>query len=207
MQSTAKGLIRMHVLKRSILPALIVLGSVAGAAAQRPAVSLAGVWRLNPDKSQEMNPQAVGSYQGVLGRRGTLGGAGRTGGIPSGGRAEPLPDPAVLLSLIRPIQELRIQQSDSSIAIGDASGQYATYSLDGRKFREPQLVGADIEIVAKWKAGKLSIERKLPSLGTIRESYALDPATGELVLEVKVSGSRLPRGIEMRRVYQLQEEK
>ena len=189
------------------LPALILAGAVTQVAAQRPAASLAGVWRLNPDKSREMNPQAVGSYQGVLGHRGTLGGAGRTGGIPSGGRQEPLPDPAVLLSLMRPIQELRIQQSDSTIAISDASGQFATYPLDGRKYREPQLVGEDIEIVAKWKDRKLSIERKLPSLGTIRESYALDPATGELVLEMKVTGSRLPRGIEMRRVYQPAEEK
>jgi len=190
-----------------ILPALLLAGAVTRVAAQRPVASLAGVWRLNPDKSQEMNPQAVGSYQGVLGHRGTLGGAGRTGGIPSGGRQEPLPDPAVLLSLMRPIQELRIQQSDSTVAISDASGQFATYPLDGRKFREPQLIGEDIEIVAKWKDRKLTIERKLPSLGTIRESYALDPATGELVLEVKVSGSRLPRGIEMRRVYQPEEEK
>ena len=190
-----------------ILPALLVSGALSGVAAQRPAASLAGVWRLNPDKSQEMNPQAVGSYQGVLGHRGTLGGAGRTGGIPSGGRQEPLPDPTVLLSLIRPIPQLRIQQSDSTIAIGDASGQFATYPTDGRKFREPQLVGEDIEIVAKWKDRRLTIERKLPSLGTIREIYALDPATGELVLEMKVTGSRLPRGIEMRRVYQPEEEK
>ena len=190
-----------------ILPALLVSGALSGVAAQRPAASLAGVWRLNPDKSQEMNPQAVGSYQGVLGQRSTLGGAGRTGGIPSGGRQEPLPDPTVLLSLIRPIPQLRIQQSDSTIAIGDASGQFATYPTDGRKFREPQLIGADIEIVARWKDRKLTIERKLPSLGTIREIYALDPATGELVLEMKVTGSRLPRGIEMRRVYQPEEEK
>ena len=191
-----------------ILPALLLAGALPRAAAQRPvASSLAGVWRLNPDKSQEMNPQAVGSYQAVWGQRGTIGGAGRTGAIPSGGRPEPLPDPAVLLSLIRPIPQLRIQQSDSTIAISDASGQFATYPLDGRKFREPQLIGDDIEIVARWKDRKLTIERKLPSLGTIRETYALDPATGELVLEVKVSGSRLPRGIEMRRVYQPEEEK
>lgn len=197
----------MRYRKFLILPALLLAGAVTRVAAQRPAASLAGVWRLNPEKSQEMNPQAVGSYQGVLGHRGTLGGAGRTGGIPSGGRQEPLPDPAVLLSLMRPIPQLRIQQSDSTVAISDASGQFATYPLDGRKFREPQLIGEDIEIVAKWKDRKLTIERKLPSLGTIRESYALDPATGELVLEVKVSGSRLPRGIEMRRVYQPEEEK
>ena len=190
-----------------ILPALLVSGALSGVAAQRPGPSLAGVWRLNPDKSQEMNPQSVGSYQGVLGQRSTLGGAGRTGGIPSGGRQEPLPDPTVLLSLIRPIPQLRIQQSDSTIGIGDASGQFATYPTDGRKFREPQLIGEDIEIVARWKDRKLTIERKLPSLGTIRETYALDPATGELVLEMKVTGSRLPRGIEMRRVYQPEEEK
>ena len=193
----------MRYRKLLILPALLIAGTISRASAQRPAVSLAGIWRLNPEKSQEMNPQAVGSYRGIwMGQRGTIGGAGRTGGIPSGGRSEPLPDPAVLLSLIRPIPQLRIQQSDSTIGISDASGQFATYPLDGRKFREPQLVGDDIEIVAKWKDNRLTIERKLPSLGTIREIYALDPATGELVLEVKVSGSRLPRGIEMRRVYQ-----
>lgn len=194
--------------KRLILPALLIAGAVSGAAAQRPAASLDGVWRLNPEKSQEMNPQALGGYQGTwMGSRGTIGGAGRTGGIPSGGRPEPLPDPTVLLSLMRPILELRIRQSDSTIAISDGSGQFATYPLDGRKFREPQLIGEDIEIVARWKDRKLTIERKLPSLGTIRESYALDPATGELVLEVKVTGSRLPRGIEMRRVYQPEGEK
>ena len=191
-----------------VLPALFIGVADSGAAAQRPAAPLTGVWRLNPDKSQEMNPQTVGSYRGTwMGQRGTIGGAGRTGGIPSGGRQEPLPDPTVLLSLIRPISQLRIRQTDSTIAISDASGQFATYPIDGRKFREPQLIGEDIEIVAKWKDNRLTIERKLPSLGTIRESYGLDRATGELVLEVKVTGSRLPRGIEMRRVYQPEEEK
>src|SRR5688500_3907656 len=111
-----------------ILPALLLAGAVTRVAAQRPVASLAGVWRLNPDKSQEMNPQAVGSYQGVLGQRGTLGGAGRTGGIPSGGRQEPLPDPAVLLSLIRPMPLLRLQQDDSPRATGAASGQFAPCS-------------------------------------------------------------------------------
>lgn len=198
----------MRYRKLLILPALLLAGAVSGAAAQRPEAPLAGVWRLNPDKSQEMNPQAVGSYRGTwTGQRGTIGGAGRTGGIPSGGRQEPLPDPTVLLSLIRPIPQLRIQQTDSTVAISDASGQFATYPIDGRKFREPQLIGEDIEIVAKWKDNRLTIERKLPSLGTIRESYRLDRATGELVLEVKVTGSRLPRGIEMRRVYEPEEEK
>lgn len=191
-----------------ILPVVFIGVALSGAAAQRPAAPLAGIWRLNPAKSQEMNPQAVGSYRGTwMGQRGTVGGAGRTGGIPSGGRQEPLPDPTVLLSLIRPIPQLRIRQTDSTIAISDASGQFATYPIDGRKFREPQLIGEDIEIVAKWKDNRLTIERKLPSLGTIRESYGLDRATGELVLEVKVTGSRLPRGVEMRRVYQPEEEK
>lgn len=68
--------------------------------------------------------------------------------------------------------------------------------------REPQLIGEDAEITAKWKDGSLSIERKLPPLGTVKETYWRDSATGELVLLVKVTGSRLPRGIEMRRVYE-----
>jgi hypothetical protein len=95
-----------------------------------------------------------------------------------------------------------IRQTDSTIAVSDASGQLATYPTNGRKIREPQLIGEDAEITAKWKDGSLSIERKLPSLGTVKETYWRDSATGELVLLVKVSGSRLPRGIEMRRVYE-----
>ena len=194
----------MHVRWLPLLLATLSLGlGLPGeSAAQKAKPDLSGLWRLNPDKSQEMGEGRTGN-EGYEGQRGMPPlGAGRTRGIPSGGRPDPAPDPTILLGFLRPVLQVLIRQTDSTIAISDASGELATYSTDGRKIREPQLIGEDAEITAKWKDGSLSIERKLPSLGTVKETYWLDPANRELVLLVKVSGSRLPRGIEMRRVYE-----
>lgn len=193
----------MRVRHLSLLLATLVLGlGLPGpSAAQTPQPGLSGRWRLNPEKSQEMGESRPGD--GADGRRALPPlNAGRTRGVPSGGRPDAPPDPAVLLGFLRPVLQVLIQQTDSTIAISDASGQLATYPTNGRKIREPQLIGEDVEITAKWKDGSLTIERKLPSLGTVKETYWLDPASRELVLQVKVSGSRLPRGIEMRRVYE-----
>lgn len=194
----------MHVRWLPLLLATLSLGlGLPGkSAAQKAKPDLSGLWRLNPDKSQEMGEGRTGN-EGYEGQRGMPPlGAGRTRGIPSGGRPDPAPDPTILLGFLRPVLQVLIRQTDSTVAISDASGELATYSTDGRKIREPQLIGEDAEITAKWKDGSLSIERKLPSLGTVKETYWLDPATREMVLLVKVSGSRLPRGIEMRRVYE-----
>jgi len=194
----------MHVRQLPLLLATLSLGlGLPGESfAQKAKPDLSGLWRLNPDKSQEMGEGRAGN-EGYEGQRGMPPlGAGRTRGIPSGGRPDPAPDPTILLGFLRPVLQVLIRQTDSTIAISDASGELATYHTDGRKIREPQLIGEDAEISAKWKDGSLGIERKLPSLGSVKETYWLDPATRELVLLVKVSGSRLPRGIEMRRVYE-----
>lgn len=195
----------MRLRSLSLLLASLALGIglPAESTAQQHHAVLSGLWRLNPDKSQEMGQGREGQGQEYEGRRGAPPmGAGRTRGVPSGGRPEAAPDPAVLLTFLRPVLQVLIRQTDSTVAISDASGELVTYVTDGRKIREPQLIGQDVEITAKWKDGSLSIERKLPELGTVRETYTLDPATRELVLLVKVSGTRLPRGIEMRRVYE-----
>jgi len=195
----------MQVRWRSLLLATLALGfGLPGESiAQQARPVLSGLWRLNPEKSQEMGEGRAGNGPGYEGQRGVPPlGAGKTRGVPSGGRPEPAPDPTILLGFLRPVLQVLIRQTDSTIAISDASGQLATYSTNGRKIREPQLIGEDAEITVKWKDGSLNIERKLPSLGTVKETYWLDLATKELVLVVKVSGSRLPRGIEMRRVYE-----
>jgi hypothetical protein len=177
----------------------VLAGLQAPAGAQARPV-LAGQWRFNAERSDQPGEWAAQTGGGGYGR-GLPPGAGRNGGIPSGGRMEPAPDPTVLLGLLRPVLQIQIRQTDSTVDISDATGQFVTYRTDGRKIREPQLVGDDVEIVARWKDGQLQIERKLPSIGTVKETYWLDRATGSLVLQVKLSGSRLPRGIEMRRVY------
>lgn len=194
---------RLRGLCLSLAALTLGIGLPEGSIAQKHQAVLSGLWRLNPDRSQEMGEGRSGGGEGYEGRRSTPPlGAGRTRGVPSGGRPEAPPDPAVLLTFLRPVLQVLIKQTDSTIAISDASGELVTYLTNGRKVREPQLIGEDVEVTAKWKDGSLTIERKLPELGTVKETYALDPATRELVLLVKVSGSRLPRGIEMRRVYE-----
>jgi hypothetical protein len=186
-------------LRAAILIVAVLTGFQGPAAAQqRPA--LGGQWKLNAERSDQPGEWGARTGGGGYGR-GLPPGAGRNGGIPSGGRMEPPPDPTVLLGLMRPVLQIQIRQTDSTVDISDATGQFATYWTDGRKVREPQLVGEDVEIMARWKDGQLQIERKLPAIGTVKEFYSLDPATRSLVLLVKLSGSRLPRGIEMRRVY------
>jgi hypothetical protein len=163
---------------------------------------LSGLWRINPDKSQEADQGFEGDWAPNGRREPPPEDSRRPRGTPRGGQPEPGYDPTVMLGFLRPVLQMLIRQTDSTIAISDASGQLATYPTNGKTVREPQLVGKDFEITAKWKDGSLLIDRKLPSLGTLKETYWLDPATGELVLHVKVSGPRFPRGIEMRRVYE-----
>ncbi len=195
----------MHSRRLSLLLAFLALGlgHPGRSVAQQPQPVLSGLWRLNPEKSRQMGENRGDDREGSEGRRAlTPLGAGRTRGVPGGGQPQPAPDPTVLLGFLRPVLQVLIRQTDSTIAISDASGLLATYPTNGRKIREPQLIGKDAEITAKWKDASLTIERKLPSIGTVKETYSLDPATKEMVLHVKVSGSPLPRGIEMHRVYE-----
>lgn len=164
----------MHLRRLSLLVAILALGLGLGlpgrSVAQQPRPVLSGLWRLNPEKSQEMGESRGGNQDGSEGRRALPPlNAGRTRDVPSGGRPEPAPDPTVLLGFLRPVLQVLIRQTDSTIAISDATGQLATYATNGRKIREPQLIGEDAEIVAKWKDGSLTIERKLSSLGTVRK--------------------------------------
>jgi hypothetical protein len=103
--------------------------------------------------------------------------------------------------LLFPILQILIRQDDSTVAISDAAGQMQTFYTDGRKIKEPQLTGADLQISAKWKDGKLTIERKQDKGSTLKETYDIDPASQQLVLSVKLSSPSLPRALEFRRVY------
>ena len=159
--------------------------------------SLAGLWRLDTEKTEQADqaPEARGGAP----RPDWNWGPGYGGQIR--GRPGPPIDAAMFQTLIRPVLQVLIRQTDSTIAISDATGQLTTFRTDGRKVKEPQLAGKDIEIVARWKDGQLQIERKLPDIGTVRETWFLDPATRELILQVRLSGERFPRPIELRRVY------
>ena len=166
-----------------------------GVPAQQSRPVLAGSWRLDSTKTEQ--PRWTGSAAQVL--RADLGARGMYD-APARGREPPL-DAEALMRALRPVLLVRIAQTDSTVALSDGAGELATYRTDGRKIKEPQLVGDPVEISAKWKDGQLTIERKVPDLATIRETYYLDPASKQLIVDVRMSGSRLPRNIELRRVY------
>lgn len=102
---------------------------------------------------------------------------------------------------VRPLPQLIIVQTDSTITISDPSGTPRTYRTDGRKVFEPMPGSDSLEIVAKLKDGKLTTERKLGSLGTLREVYSIDKDSHELIVDVKLSSPSLVPPLEMRRVY------
>lgn len=185
----------MQTVRGTILLGVLVLGLTAErpVAAQPGKPVLSGLWRFNPEKSTQPGEHERERERGMS--------SGRVGGPPPLGRGGPPPDATVLLGFMKPVLQILIQQTDSTIAISDATGQLATFPTDGRTIREPQLVGEDVEIGAKWKDGRLTIERKLPDIGTVKETYSVDPAARALVLVVRISGPRLARAVEMRRVY------
>ncbi len=149
-----------------------------------------GAGRTAPSAGGSGDPTTGGGAGAAAGR----GARGEGGG---GGRANLGP----LMLYIRPLAQLVVDQNDSTITISDPSGTPRTYRADGRKVTEDMLNGEQLEITAKWKGGKLQIERKLGSLGTLKESYSMDPASKQLVVDVSVSGAQLPRTVDLHRVY------
>ena len=119
----------------------------------------------------------------------------------SGGGGGGATDMGPLMLYMRPLPQLIIAQTDSNVTISDPSGTPRRLRTDGRKVTEEMLNGEQLEMTAKWKNGRLQVERKLGSFGTFKEAYSIDPATRQLIVEVAVSSLRFPRGIVMRRVY------
>lgn len=164
------------------------------------AAPIAGLWKLNPDLSDHMedklqDARRAGAYTGMAG--GSMHGRNR-GMRGEGGR--PLEDQE-MANLIYPVLQLLIRQDDSSVSISDAAGQLQTFFTDGRKMKEPLLTGADLETTARWKDGKLNIERKQDKAGNLKETYYVDSETRKLVLLVRMSSPMLLRALEFRRVY------
>jgi hypothetical protein len=106
-----------------------------------------------------------------------------------------------LMLYVRPLPQLMVEQTDSTVTVSDPSGTPRSFRPDGRKVSEEMLNGEQLEITARWKNSRLQVERKLGSFGTLKEIYSIDPATKQLVVDVTVSSSQLARAIEMRRVY------
>jgi hypothetical protein len=204
---------------RQTLAGLGILLFAAAAATPAPAqtVSFAGTWKLNAGESDnaalklqallEKGPTVVSGMREGRGRPST--GAGRldrpergTSGAASASAA----GAAVMRSgpfarVMRPAAQILVVQNDSTIVISDDASLPQTLYLDGRKVEEPMPGAESMYTTAKWKDGKLTVERKLGGSGSIREVYTLDAARRRLMVEAKLTSGELQGTLEVRRVY------
>jgi hypothetical protein len=203
---------RRHPARWAAIAAGITLLTAAILPGQAKTSSLAGTWKFNLEKTRELAGKRISDApafsredglrnSGANGRTTRNAGGGTPsssgGGGSSGGRANLGP----LGLYAQPLPELVIVQTDSSVTISDPRGDPRVYRLDGHKAVEP-LLGADsLEIVAKWKDGKLTTERKLGSFGTVREVYSIDAAAHALIVDVKLSGPELAPPVELHWIY------
>lgn len=184
---------------------------------------LNGTWKLNADRTAEENevqrgrdpttregygrtgsvrpgtgrtdPQGGGGGGG--GGRGGRGGMG--GGPPQGGGAGAGLGPVGVFA--RPMPEIAITQSDSTVTLPDPSGVARTLWLDGRK-ESVQMPGTEpMEISARWKGSKLTVERKFTTLGSVREIYSVSKDGKELLVEIRLTAPALSQPMDSKRVY------
>ena len=194
------------------------LVAAAGLQAQNKNPSLAGTWKFDPAKTKEAEAKPISDAGASRGDEGGMrrsnparsagsgggGGGGGSegragGGEVGGGGMGRMQGPLGMYA--RPLPELVIEQTDTTVSISDVRGTPRVYKTDGKKSTEP-LLGADtLEVTAKWKDGKLTTERKLGSYGAIRETYHVDLDAHQLIIDVKLTGGQGGAPVEMRRIY------
>jgi hypothetical protein len=105
-----------------------------------------------------------------------------------------------MLQTLRPPQQLSFDSGDGGLMVRADLGIARTLYLDGREMVDTL---GDMTVrtsKAKWKKGKLEIERKVGDFSKVREIYWLDPETGFMVVDVKLEAG--PRKAEARRIYE-----
>jgi hypothetical protein len=190
---------------------VLALGSLPSAEAQAP--TIVGTWKLNVEASDDTEEMLQLAMRGETAPE-TGRGMGRTrrppsgggsvaggGGAPSGGGGTAGGASGPMRRVVRPPAQLIVEMSDSMIVIRDGGEIPQKIYLDGRTVQEPALTGPPVELTAKWKDGKLSVERKIGELDTMRETYSFDKKNNRLIVEAKVTSTTFQRPLELKRVY------
>lgn len=183
---------------------VILAGGVQPAYGQT--ASLAGKWKLNTEASDDPQAKLDAVTSAAPTVKSGYSTRNRTPGRIADGGAERTSGPRSLPGadfgrIMKPAPAIEIEQNDSVLTIRDNQGVPQLLYLDGRKFEE-QTAGAEPkQTVAKWKDGKLTVERKLGGLGTIRETFALDSAKNRLMVDAKLTSPDLGKTVEIRRIY------
>lgn len=154
---------------------------------------LNGSWVLNVSESEDPRARMLAGGRDGRGMRGGRGG-GRRGGMGGGDQ--------MLGEMMEATSVLKITQDDSTVTIVDVNRNRRVLYPDGRKTEREARGGRKFETKTHWKGEKLVVERKMESGGRITETFERTEAA-RLHVKVKVSGGRMGRSLEVRRVYDL----
>lgn len=192
---------------------LLVLAAATAQPALSQTPSLTGTWKLNTQESDDAREKlklatasTMKMTDGMTSGRGTVRtGAGRVDGESGGGREErgggALPGPD-FARVLRPAEQIRVEQNDTVVIINDDRGLPQVFYLDGRKVEEPMAGAEPKQTTAKLaKDGKLTVERKMGGTGSIKETYILDSEKRRLTVEAKLTSPTLGKTVEIKRVY------
>jgi len=181
-----------------------------------------GTWSLNVEASDD--PQevmqnmrggrgrpggGVGGRGGVGrgragGRGGGRGGGGRrgVGGGDQGGGGQRGPRGGPMALIMRPVDRLSIEMVESNLNIVAANRRALLLHTDGERWTEIIDGQGEVEFKVKHKDGELDVERTFNESGmTLKETYKFDEDEDRLEVTARLSGGRLPRRIQIKRVY------
>ncbi len=180
-----------------------------GQTSDDPRVKIAGDWRYDALRSEELAdkmPNRVGGLPGGIGPRpggiggGTGGGRGGRGGrgaAPEDGNGPMGPDQ--IGALFRAPYQLAIETTDSTVVMRVDLGVARPLYLNGRTTVDTLGDMTPRSSTAKWHKNRLEVERKVARGGRIRETYWFDVESSSLVVDVRLEG--MPRTVELRRIY------
>lgn len=176
---------------------------------------LAGTWKINTKDSEdpmekmksmrvegtgERDPVGMSSGSGKV-RTGTdktsgKGSVGSTEADRGGGGASAGP----MMRFMKPVPQLTIMETDTVVVVNDGLTAPQLLHLDGRKAEEPFFGGGVVEVTAKMKDGKLTIDKRFPDGGSLKQTLSLDK-TKRLVVDFKMASPAAGMSLDFRRIY------
>ena len=202
----------MYRLSFYLLNTLIVgaFAAVVSGQSARPANNLAGVWRFNKDLSDDLAKvmeATHGGSHGSSGRGGHTPPSGRGGhgpGMHGGGRDSRSggmdAEQQMRMWLHEPSAKLTITQTERAVTFTEGDGRSQTLATTNEKQRVPLGTGI-VEVRSKWDDGRLVKETSLDDGTKVTETYSVVSEPRQLHVMIKLAGSRLPRPVNVRRVY------
>lgn len=199
---------------RSMLVAAFLWLAAGGAplrAQQKNVEEIAGTWVIDVERSDDARRKLRESVEPDGGASRRRRGA---GGVILGGRGEARaginrariegPPPAFVDAWIESVSRIALERANGTIILHREGRDTLVLVPDDRdRAIETADVAEPILRKARWDGHDLIVETKLGKAVRIEEKYDAREEDGrvELRVETKISGDRVPRSIEFRRVY------